>query len=58
MQPNRFDLIVSRQRTRTTRDLVFAAAIVVLATFGLGALHNSARAADFSAPAPSVSSVR
>jgi hypothetical protein len=48
MHNNGFDLIVRRQRTRTTRDLVFAAAIVVMATLGLGTLNNSARGADFS----------
>lgn len=44
------DLIVRRQHTRSKRDIVFACAIALLATFGLGTLTASARTAHF-APA-------
>lgn len=47
MTTNGFDLIVRRQQTRSKRDLVFACALVLLATFGLGTLNASARTADF-----------
>ncbi len=45
MHTTGLDLIVRRQHTRSKRDLVFACAIVLLATFGLGTLSASARTA-------------
>ena len=41
------DLIVRRQHTRSKRDTVFACAIALLVTFGLGTLTASARTAHF-----------
>ena len=48
MHTTGLDLIVRRQHTRSKRDLVFACAIVLLATFGLCTLTASARTAGFS----------
>ncbi len=45
MDTQRLDQIVRRQRTRTHRDVVFAVALALLATLGLGALAQSAHGA-------------
>lgn len=55
MHTNGLDLIVRRQHTRSKRDLVFAAAIALLVTFGLGTLTASAGEAHFAPTAQSSS---
>lgn len=50
MNTHRLDLIVRRQRSRTTRDVAFALGLALLVTLGLGALASSARGASFASP--------
>lgn len=53
MHTTGLDLIVRRQHTRSKRDLVFAAAIALLVTFGIGTLTAAASDAHFAPTAQS-----